>query len=116
MGTKNIDDNKYEGFESRHQQQLLAAGVPKHFWRRLHEKLVNEIFDAGDFFQILEEISEDGKHHYTVVALQQLRMDNPNCIFLIDHAWTFRPQIARRQLREIPDLLDRICNVFNIEV
>ncbi|VIO93236.1 protein KIAA0153, putative [Brugia malayi] len=115
MGTKNIDDNKYEGFESRHQQQLLAAGVPKHFWRRLHEKLVNEIFDAGDFFQILEEINEDGKHHYTVVALQQLRMDDPNCIFLIDHAWTFRPQIARRQLREIPDLLDRICNVFNIE-
>ncbi|KAL3994111.1 Tubulin-tyrosine ligase family protein [Acanthocheilonema viteae] len=115
MGTRNIDDKKYEGFESRHQQQLLAAGVPKHFWRRLHEKLVNEIFDAGDFFQILEEVNEDGKHHYTVVALQPLRIDDPNCIFLIDHAWTFRPQIARRQLHEIPGLLDRICNVFNIE-
>lgn len=37
-------------------------------------------------------------------------------IFLIDHAWTFRPQIARRQLHEIPGLLDRICNVLNIEV
>ncbi|EFO20459.2 hypothetical protein LOAG_08031 [Loa loa] len=115
MGTKKNGDNKYEGFESRHQQQLLAAGVPKHFWRRLHEKLVNEIFDAGDFFQILEEISEDGKHHYTVIALQQLRVDDPNCIFLIDHAWTFRPQIVRKQLHEIPGLLDRICNVFNIE-
>lgn len=78
MERGNIDDNKYEGFESRHQQQLLAAGVPKYFWRRLHEKLVNEIFDAGDFFQILEEISEDGKHYYTVVALQQLKMDDPN--------------------------------------
>ncbi|VDK89451.1 unnamed protein product [Litomosoides sigmodontis] len=112
---ENNDDKRYLDFESRHQQQLLTAGVPKHFWRRLHEKLVNEIFDAGDFFQILEEINEDGKHHYTVVALQQLRMDDPNCIFLIDHAWTFRPQIARKQLREIPGLLDRICDVFNIK-
>uniref|UniRef100_A0A8R1XSP1 Tubulin--tyrosine ligase-like protein 12 SET-like domain-containing protein n=1 Tax=Onchocerca volvulus TaxID=6282 RepID=A0A8R1XSP1_ONCVO len=115
MEREEIGDKKYEDFESRHQQQLLAAGIPKHFWRRLHEKLVNEIFDAGDFFQILEEISEDGKHHYAVVALQPLRMDDPNCIFLIDHAWTFRPQIARKQLHEIPGLLDRICNVFNVE-
>uniref|UniRef100_A0A915PNG0 Tubulin--tyrosine ligase-like protein 12 n=1 Tax=Setaria digitata TaxID=48799 RepID=A0A915PNG0_9BILA len=112
METEKRDD--YEAFESRHQQQLLAADVPKQFWRRLHEKLTNGIFDAGDFFQILEEISEDGEHHYTVVALQQLKIDDPNCIFLIDHAWTFRPQIARKQLHEIPGLLDRICNVFNI--
>ncbi|CAG9530691.1 unnamed protein product [Cercopithifilaria johnstoni] len=114
MGTENIDD-KYEGFESRHRQQLLTAGIPKHFWKRLHEKLVNQIFDAGDFFLMLEEINEDGKHSYTVVALKELRMDDPNCIFLVDHAWTFRPQVARKQLHEIPGLLDRICNVFNIE-
>ncbi|KAM3719857.1 Tubulin--tyrosine ligase-like protein [Dirofilaria immitis] len=115
MEAKKINDNKYEDFESRHRQQLLAAGVPKHFWQRLHEKLVNEIFDAGDYFQILEEINEDGKHNYTVVALQQLKMDDPNCIFLIDHIWTFRPQIARKQLLEIPGLLDRICTIFNID-
>lgn len=78
METRSSDENKYEVFESRHKQQLLATGIPKHFWRRLHEKLVNEIFDAGDFFQILDEISEDGKHHYTVVAVQQLSMDDPN--------------------------------------
>ncbi|MCP9261249.1 TTL12 [Dirofilaria immitis] len=100
-GSEKINDNKYEDFESRHRQQLLAAGVPKHFWQRLHEKLVNEIFDAGDYFQILEEINEDGKHNYTH--------------FLIDHIWTFRPQIARKQLLEIPGLLDRICTIFNID-
>ncbi|VDN23013.1 unnamed protein product [Gongylonema pulchrum] len=108
-------EETYDCFESRHYHQLTVAGVPKHFWRRLHEKLVNEIFDAGEFFQILEEVNEEGEHSYSVVPLQQLSAQDPNSIFLIDHAWTFRPQTARKQLREVPGLLDRMCAVLNIE-
>lgn len=75
-----MDKNKeeYDAFESRHYHQLVGSDVPKHFWRRLHEKLTNEIFDAGEFFQILEEINEDGERSYSVVALQELKASDPN--------------------------------------
>ncbi|VDK25400.1 unnamed protein product, partial [Anisakis simplex] len=77
--------------------------------------MLNETFDAGKFFQIVAEESEDGTRTYSVITLADLKADDPNNIFLIDHAWTFRPQVAREQLRVIPGLLDRICAVFDIE-
>ncbi|MFH4974614.1 hypothetical protein AB6A40_001323 [Gnathostoma spinigerum] len=114
MKTNIIDDDAYEEFEARHLNQLLSSGVPEHYWRRLCEKLVNETYDAGAYFQILAEEEDSGRTRYSVVALKDFCVDDPNNIFLIDHAWTFRPQFARRQLREVPGLLDRICSVFDI--
>uniref|UniRef100_A0A915BCG8 Tubulin--tyrosine ligase-like protein 12 n=2 Tax=Parascaris univalens TaxID=6257 RepID=A0A915BCG8_PARUN len=115
MMEESFDEEEYEIFEARHIGQLAAAAVPTHFWRRLYEKLTNETFDAGTHFQILAEESEDGSRSYSVVALNDIDASDPNNIFLVDHAWTFRPQVARQHLREIPGLLDRICAVVDIE-
>lgn len=71
-------DAKYKDFEARHSMQLMAAAVPKHFWRRLHEKLIDEIFDAGEYFQILEEISEHGEHNYSVMATKEIDANDSN--------------------------------------
>ena len=36
-------------------------------------------------------------------------------IYLIDHAWTYRPQLAERQLRSHPGLLERMAALFDID-
>ena len=35
-------------------------------------------------------------------------------IWLIDHAWTFRPEIAKQHLTQHPGLLERMCNLMDI--
>ncbi len=38
----------------------------------------------------------------------------PCSIFLIDHAWTFQPHLAEKQLASIPGLADRMANLMDI--
>ena len=35
-------------------------------------------------------------------------------IFLIDHAWTYQPQVARTQLKRIPGLASRMAVLMNL--
>lgn len=44
-----------------------------------------------------------------------VRADDPNSIFLIDHAWTCRVEHARKQLQQVPGLLHRMANLMGIE-
>ena len=41
-------------FLATHQLQLETAGVPRIYWDRLHTKLANQIFDAGEQFTLLQ--------------------------------------------------------------
>ena len=36
-------------------------------------------------------------------------------IYLVDHAWTFRPDTARQQLNSYPGLLERMADLMDIE-
>ncbi|KAH8029083.1 hypothetical protein HPB51_022647 [Rhipicephalus microplus] len=36
------------------------------------------------------------------------------CVYLVDHAWTCRPQQARQQLREMPRLLHRMAQLMGV--
>ena len=47
---------------------------------------------------------------------QELNADDPNSVFLIDHAWTYRINHARANLMQINGLLDRMCNLMNISI
>ena len=38
--------SKYNSFVSTHSSQLEVSGLPKDLWPLLHQKLLNEIFDA----------------------------------------------------------------------
>jgi hypothetical protein len=37
-------------------------------------------------------------------------------VFLIDHAWTYKTQEARKNLIEHEQLLDRMCKLMNIDL
>ncbi|CAH2278360.1 tubulin--tyrosine ligase 12 [Pelobates cultripes] len=43
-----------------------------------------------------------------------LNASDPNSIFLIDHAWTYRVEHARHQLMQVPGLLHRMANLMAI--
>uniref|UniRef100_A0A915E7M8 Tubulin--tyrosine ligase-like protein 12 n=1 Tax=Ditylenchus dipsaci TaxID=166011 RepID=A0A915E7M8_9BILA len=109
-------EHTFEQFIEVHEGQLLASRIPQHFWPSLYHKLKNEELDAGDYFQIVGEQNElDGTSHWSVSTIVDLKVEEPNNIFLIDHAWTFRPNTARLALQEVDGLKERLMNVFGIK-
>ncbi|XP_002731606.2 tubulin--tyrosine ligase-like protein 12 [Saccoglossus kowalevskii] len=132
-------DDGFGAFCTLHEIQLLTSGVPRVYWRRLHEKLQNQIYDAGHMFMMVtanqeEEESESsddesGKtasNHGNTIKLNLpplkvvvsnedgLTALDSNNIYLVDHAWTYRVSDARQQLEEIPGLLDRMVALMHI--
>ncbi|ETV86435.1 hypothetical protein H257_01631 [Aphanomyces astaci] len=105
----------YAAFLALHEAQLQAIAVPVHLWPSLHAKLSREVFDAGSYFQLAKD--EDGDLH--AVVLQDIDpSDDPNAIFLIDHAWTFTTDNnkPRDMLTNVPSLLGRMENLMHIAV
>ncbi|UJR27284.1 hypothetical protein I4U23_008579 [Adineta vaga] len=119
------DDNDYEQFLRIHEFQLVLNNIPKHLYRRLYEKMKNEIFDSGSYFQLCpvddDEIENDvfnGERRYYVSTLENVILDphtDENAIFLIDHAWTYRIKDARSNLINIPSLYERMASLMNID-
>lgn len=112
----------FKSFLTIHQPQLESSGVPTHFWPTVYEKLKNQIFDAGDAFQLVRISYEDDERERTdpfwklFVSLENgICSEEPNNIYLIDHAWTYRFPDARNDLRENPGLLERMYNYMKPE-
>ncbi|KAI6238085.1 hypothetical protein M3Y99_00735800 [Aphelenchoides fujianensis] len=106
----------YEQFLEVHEPQLLTSAVPDRFWPALHRKLAAEELDAGESFQIIVEQDEEGEtQSFSVRAIREVSADDPENIFLIDHAWTFRPNSARAALREVAGLKERLMDSFGIK-
>ncbi|XP_003419849.2 tubulin--tyrosine ligase-like protein 12 [Loxodonta africana] len=136
-GRPEEDAQALAAFTALHGPALRASGVPERYWGRLLHKLEHEVFDAGEMFGIMqvEEVEEDGSEDeemrevrkkrpnpgselcYKVIVTSEvgLQAADPNSIFLIDHAWTYRLEHARRQLQQTPGLLHRMANLMGIE-
>lgn len=122
MMTASLPDglNHLEIFLAYHKNQLESSGVPPHFWKVLCKKLQNQIFDAGHAFSLMKIDNEnaviEGPAHKVVVSCDEgIDPLNSQHIYLIDHAWTYRVDNARQNLREIPGLLDRMMTLMGIE-
>ncbi|KJH50199.1 Tubulin-tyrosine ligase family protein [Dictyocaulus viviparus] len=107
-------DYHFDHFLQGHKMQLEAAGIPPDLWGSLYSKLMQQTFDAGNYFRILCEQTDDGPK-WCVFATKDLDPLDEYNIFLVDHAWTFQPQHARAQLEEFPQLVERLKSLFNIE-
>ncbi|KAK6054794.1 hypothetical protein COOONC_07697, partial [Cooperia oncophora] len=70
-------------------------------------------FDAGNYFRILCEETDEGRN-WSVFTTKDLHPVDENNIFLVDHAWTFRPHQARAQLEEHPQLVDRMARLLDL--
>uniref|UniRef100_A0A3Q1JTD7 Tubulin--tyrosine ligase-like protein 12 SET-like domain-containing protein n=1 Tax=Anabas testudineus TaxID=64144 RepID=A0A3Q1JTD7_ANATE len=121
-------DDEFRSFVDLHAEALRSSGVPQIYWRSLHHKITNEIYDAGEVFGIMqiqrEEDEEEKKKGNPGVVIQckvvvtrdsGLQAADPNSVYLVDHAWTYRVHHARQQLEQIPGLLPRMASLMGVD-
>lgn len=109
----------YNNFLAVHKPQLVLSGVPEHFWPSICKKITDQIFDAGLTFQLVQIDYEDMvKMPYdplwSVIAIRDIECSDASHIYLIDHAWTFKANSIKSNLRNIPGLLERMCSLMLI--
>lgn len=93
---------------------LAASGVPQSLYRLLFEKLSNESFDGGEFFQIEPVEEVEGRQRRLVFASDFMHKESN--LFLVDHAWTFRISDAYKQLQEVPGLAERMASLMCVDI
>lgn len=112
----------YEMFVQLHKPQLESSGIPEHFWHSLYRKVINEEFDAGNVFSLMQIDYEDvarGEYdpnwRVMVKAVNGIKAQDPEQIYLIDHAWTFRIENAKKQLLGIDSLRERLAVIVGVD-
>ncbi|KAI5633049.1 tubulin-tyrosine ligase family domain-containing protein [Phthorimaea operculella] len=106
-------------FLAVHRSQLVMSGVPDRFWPILCKKLRDQIFDSGSTFQLAQIDYEDDEQMpydplWAVIALKDIDRNDPEQIYLIDHAWTFKANAIKNNLRNVPGLLERMCSMMQV--
>ncbi|XP_040886527.1 tubulin--tyrosine ligase-like protein 12 [Toxotes jaculatrix] len=131
------EDEEFRAFEALHAGALRSSRIPPIYWRSLHHKITNEIYDAGEVFGIMQiqqeeeedeeeenEVNEEDKkdnpgavirHKVVVTRDSGLQASEPTSVFLVDHAWTYRVDHARQQLEQIPGLLSRMASLMGVD-
>ncbi|XP_044041816.1 tubulin--tyrosine ligase-like protein 12 isoform X1 [Siniperca chuatsi] len=126
------EDDEFRAFVALHAGALQSSGIPQIYWRSLHHKITNEIYDAGEVFGIMqfqqgddEENGENGEKKdnpgvvisckVVVTRESGLQASEPTSVFLVDHAWTYRVDHARQQLEQIPGLLPRMAALMGVD-
>ncbi|KAF9393113.1 Tubulin--tyrosine ligase-like protein 12 [Podila verticillata] len=102
---------EYKQFLQIHQYQL--ANIPESLWEPLFKKLVQDLFDAGDS---LELHYGDPLDVYSLHVKKEGGLKKHSDIFLIDHAWTTKPETSKAQLLDNPQLVERLTSMMDIQV
>ncbi|KAM4570150.1 tubulin--tyrosine ligase-like protein 12 [Odontesthes bonariensis] len=126
-----VEDEEFQTFVALHAGALRSSGIPHMYWRSLHHKITNEIYDAGEVFGIMQvqQEEENGENEEsktdnpgTVISSKAvvtresgLQVSEPSSVFLVDHAWTYRVEHARQQLEQIPRLLPRMAALMGVD-
>ncbi|XP_045597076.1 tubulin--tyrosine ligase-like protein 12 [Procambarus clarkii] len=117
--------DEYNGLEKtfveHHKIQLESSAVPRYFWPTVLRKLQGQVYDAGEYFQLCQLTYADGENdtedplwQVIVTKPEGIKATDPENIFLIDHAWTYRANEARQYLTDVPGLLERMVALMDI--
>jgi len=108
--------SEFNNFLATHKVQLESSAVPELYWCSLHAKLSKQVFDAGDQFSLLQVENEEEEVEWRVETTADVVENDPNQIFLIDHAWTYKTDEARQMLMQVPGLATRMAGLMDIQV
>lgn len=116
-----ISDDDYERFVHLHGPQLRSADVPDHLWMNLCYKLTNQVFDAGEKLSlVLVEYDDEDRPEtapawmLSVTGAGGIQLNDVNAVYLVDHAWTYKADVARQHLEQMPSLLNRMTIMIGI--
>uniref|UniRef100_A0A4W6ESQ3 Tubulin tyrosine ligase-like family, member 12 n=1 Tax=Lates calcarifer TaxID=8187 RepID=A0A4W6ESQ3_LATCA len=114
------EDEEFRVFVTLHAGALRSSGIPEIYWRSLHHKITNEIYDAGEVFGIMQSQEKDNpgpviRSKVVVTRDSGLQAAEPTSVFLVDHAWTYRVDHARQQLEQIPGLISRMAALMGLD-
>ncbi|CAF0732666.1 unnamed protein product [Didymodactylos carnosus] len=119
-GDPQIDSTILNSFIDLHRTQLELSNIPEHYWPNIYRKLHNEIFDVGEYFQIVELQDDEDKTTGRELRVKDehtiLNKDDPYMIFIIDHAYTYRLDQIQKELHQLPQLVDRLCHMMFIDI
>eukprot|EP00005_Dracoamoeba_jomungandri_P006784 CAMPEP_0174265858 /NCGR_PEP_ID=MMETSP0439-20130205/28188_1 /TAXON_ID=0 /ORGANISM="Stereomyxa ramosa, Strain Chinc5" /LENGTH=985 /DNA_ID=CAMNT_0015352529 /DNA_START=62 /DNA_END=3016 /DNA_ORIENTATION=+ len=103
----------YQNFLILHKNQLEVLKVPRNLWSKTFKKLQGQVFDVG---QLVQFVRIEG-HHNSKIKLQLTQSGKAESdIFLVDHAWTTTPEEAKKQLLQMPSLLQRMLTLMEIDI
>ncbi|CEF62530.1 Tubulin--tyrosine ligase-like protein 12 [Strongyloides ratti] len=107
-----LDMNMDDMFEMM-KTQLHQSGVPEILHAAIFRKVNQEIFDAGDFFEVTMMVDDNEEPiKKQTFATKDIGCNDTESVWLIDHAWTFLPNTAIESLKKIPQLLGRLMTMF----
>ena len=66
------------------------------------------LLDYGD------EVRGENDPVFTVMSLQDIKTDDPSCIFLLDHQITYRQDSIRKELTENPQIVSRLSAMMGL--
>ena len=90
MEFENLENELTEKFIELHKSQLVSAGVPEIYWKTLFNKLRDEIFDAGNYFQICQRVDEEDEIlGYKAICINNLNSSDPKGLLVIFKIFTF---------------------------
>ncbi len=131
--------HSYENWLKLHRSQFESMNLPPSLYRKLFDKIYNETFDSAEFFEIHaieteeenlknsnneenseEEGNEEEKElpiHYELAVKSDLEspLKSNFDIFLIDHIWKFSNENGILQLKNSPELVEKLWNLMEMD-
>ncbi len=94
-------------FLSAHELQLYGMQFPKELEEKLYTKLKYEIFDAQNYFEIMDNQDEN---RYLLRATKDIKKNEMVC--LIDHCWTFKLRKFNYYCENFPNIIKRATTML----
>jgi len=121
-----MNNFSFDDFVAVHKNQLESSAVPSLFWKCLFNKLIEQRFDAGEYFKIelieFDDLKDkcDSKNYWqtcrvVVINNDGISVSSENNIFIVDHFWTYRIDQSKTQLLMDDSLRKRCSLLLNID-
>ena len=116
---QDIDQN-YIFFLQGHQAQLKQLQIPSKLHTTLYYKIINQIYDAGEYFQFCEMPegicveNKERKTPYGLLCIKEEGISKHSTLFIIEHHFMAEREEAMMTIAKNPQLLVEYEELFGV--